>query len=45
VPPPLRSYSRYPVLVRPPLVARNGKGAAPTAGQTDWYFRLEPAHG
>jgi len=27
------------------LVARNGKGAAPTAGQTDWYFRLEPAHG
>ena len=18
---------------------------APTAGQTDWYFRLEPAHG
>jgi peroxiredoxin 2/4 len=34
-----------PVLVPPPLVARNGKGAAPTAGQTDWYFRLEPAHG
>jgi hypothetical protein len=26
-------------------VARNGKGAAPTAGQTDWYFRLEPANG
>jgi peroxiredoxin (alkyl hydroperoxide reductase subunit C) len=34
-----------PVLVPPPLVARNGKGTAPTAGQTDWYFRLEPAHG
>jgi hypothetical protein len=23
-------------------LARNSKGAAPTAGQTDWYFRLEP---
>jgi peroxiredoxin 2/4 len=34
-----------PVLVPPPLVARNGKGAAPTAGQTDWYYRLEPTHG
>ena len=33
-----------PVLVPPPLVARNGKGTA-TAGQTDWYFRLEPANG
>jgi peroxiredoxin (alkyl hydroperoxide reductase subunit C) len=34
-----------PVLVPPPLVAAKGRGAAPTAGQTDWYFRLEPAHG
>jgi hypothetical protein len=34
-----------PVLVPPPFVARNGKGTAPTTGQTDWYFRLEPAHG
>ena len=34
-----------PVLVPPPLVAWTGKGAAPTGGQTDWYFRLEPAHG
>jgi peroxiredoxin (alkyl hydroperoxide reductase subunit C) len=32
-----------PVLVAPPLVA-NIKGAAPIAGQTDWYFRLEPTH-
>ena len=35
----------HPVLVPPPLVAPNRKGAAPAAGQTDWYFRLEPAHG
>jgi peroxiredoxin 2/4 len=34
-----------PVLVPPPLVAPKGRGGAPTAGQTDWYFRLEPAHG
>jgi peroxiredoxin (alkyl hydroperoxide reductase subunit C) len=33
-----------PVLVPPPLVAANIKGAAPIAGQTDWYFRLEPTH-
>jgi peroxiredoxin (alkyl hydroperoxide reductase subunit C) len=33
-----------PVLVPPPLAVPTGKGAAPTAGQTDWYFRLEPAH-
>jgi peroxiredoxin (alkyl hydroperoxide reductase subunit C) len=31
-----------PVLVPPPLVAANIKSAAPIAGQTDWYFRLEP---
>jgi peroxiredoxin 2/4 len=31
-----------PVLVPPPLVAAKAKGAAPPAGQTDWYFRLEP---
>ena len=34
-----------PVLLAPPLVASNGKVAAPTAGQPDWYFRLETAHG
>jgi peroxiredoxin 2/4 len=33
-----------PVLVPPPLVAANIKGAAPIAGQTDWYFRLEAIH-
>ena len=33
-----------PVLVPPPLVATYGKGAAPIAGQTDWYFRLESTH-
>jgi peroxiredoxin (alkyl hydroperoxide reductase subunit C) len=33
-----------PVLVPPPLVAANTKGAAPIAGQTDWYFRLKPTH-
>jgi peroxiredoxin (alkyl hydroperoxide reductase subunit C) len=34
-----------PALVPPPLMAPKGKGAAPTVGQTDWYFSLEPAHG
>jgi peroxiredoxin 2/4 len=33
-----------PVLAPPPLVVPSGQGAAPTAGQTDWYFRLEPTH-
>jgi peroxiredoxin 2/4 len=33
-----------PVLVPPPLLASHSPGAALASGQSDWYFRLDPAH-
>ena len=33
-----------PVLVPPPLLASHSPGAASASGQSDWYFRLEPAY-